>query len=298
MASQVMRSLSELEDFASHSSSHRNRQDPISERHGLSTAQLQRASLPYRRRDIKDTGETPCSREITPLQLHSAVAQTAISKSTLESGSTHFKEQALTWAHRLYSNLLASMQQPRHSTTHGTSSSRQLQTRMYPKPPRQSLPKRTCESSPHSQNHENLKKPDGLLFGQRNLLPYFKDLEQQCSTLSNRPQNEDCPFSEQSHSPNHPDPPLKSNHSAIYLTPPAVYQLYGRDSRFPAIFNQHEPSLAKTANIALELLEQLCQESSSEWTEGMLLGGCLAFGLGQHAKAMELNMRILSRDPK
>ncbi|KAL9584021.1 MAG: hypothetical protein Q9212_002362 [Teloschistes hypoglaucus] len=41
---------------------------------------------------------------------------------------------------------------------------------------------------------------------------------------------------------------------------------------------------------------QLCQESGWEWIDGMLLGGCLAYGLGDFRKALKWYTKVLSCD--
>ena len=51
-----------------------------------------------------------------------------------------------------------------------------------------------------------------------------------------------------------------------------------------------------TAVHAMELLSKLCQESDWTWTDGMLLGGCLAYGLGEYSKAFKWYSKVLSCD--
>ncbi|KAL8694964.1 MAG: hypothetical protein Q9218_000436 [Villophora microphyllina] len=72
------------------------------------------------------------------------------------------------------------------------------------------------------------------------------------------------------------------------------------DARVPTSIGmqtQNEPSPAAAAVTAIELLSRLCQESGWEWTDGMLLGGCLAYGLGDFGKAMKWYSKVLSCDP-
>lgn len=57
-----------------------------------------------------------------------------------------------------------------------------------------------------------------------------------------------------------------------------------------------EPSPAAAAVTAIELLSRLCQESGWEWIDGMLLGGCLAYGLGDFRKALKWYTKVLSCD--
>jgi hypothetical protein len=57
-----------------------------------------------------------------------------------------------------------------------------------------------------------------------------------------------------------------------------------------------ENSTTANAISALEMLSHLCMESGWEWIDGMLLGGCLAYGLGDYHKAMRWYSRIIARD--
>jgi hypothetical protein len=52
------------------------------------------------------------------------------------------------------------------------------------------------------------------------------------------------------------------------------------------------------AKAALEMVENLCEESNWSWIDGMLLGGCLAYGLGDFVKALEWYKKIVSIDPR
>ncbi|KAL8901974.1 MAG: hypothetical protein Q9207_004941 [Kuettlingeria erythrocarpa] len=60
---------------------------------------------------------------------------------------------------------------------------------------------------------------------------------------------------------------------------------------------QADSSPAAIAVTALEMLSRLCQESGWEWTDGMLLGGCLAYVLGDYGKALRWYSKVLSCDP-
>jgi len=76
-------------------------------------------------------------------------------------------------------------------------------------------------------------------------------------------------------------PPRKASASAL--------------SRLSAGQQNENPTLAVAAS-ALEMLSHLCMESGWEWVDGILLGGCLAYGLGDYHKAMRWYSRIIVRD--
>jgi tetratricopeptide (TPR) repeat protein len=64
-------------------------------------------------------------------------------------------------------------------------------------------------------------------------------------------------------------------------------------------FNQtfrHEPPPSMIAASALDLITKHCEESKWEWVDGILLGGCLAYALGDYQKAQEWYKHILKLD--
>jgi hypothetical protein len=52
------------------------------------------------------------------------------------------------------------------------------------------------------------------------------------------------------------------------------------------------------ARASLEMLTTLCEQSGWGWVEGMLLGGCLHYGLERYEEALEWFKRIVSLDPR
>ncbi|KAF2479457.1 glycosyl transferase family 41-domain-containing protein [Neohortaea acidophila] len=52
------------------------------------------------------------------------------------------------------------------------------------------------------------------------------------------------------------------------------------------------------AAVALTVMTTLCQESDWCWTDGMHLGGCLAYGLGHYEKALKWYRKVLKMDPQ
>ena len=52
------------------------------------------------------------------------------------------------------------------------------------------------------------------------------------------------------------------------------------------------------ARASLEMLANLCEQSGWKWVEGMLLGGCLYYGLERYEEALEWFRRIVSLDPR
>ncbi|EGE05203.1 UDP-N-acetylglucosaminyltransferase [Trichophyton equinum CBS 127.97] len=55
-------------------------------------------------------------------------------------------------------------------------------------------------------------------------------------------------------------------------------------------------SISEKAVSALEMLGSLCKESGWTWIDGMLIGGCLAYGLGDYNRAMRWYNRVINQD--
>jgi hypothetical protein len=56
------------------------------------------------------------------------------------------------------------------------------------------------------------------------------------------------------------------------------------------------PSLI--AKSSLEMLTNLCEQSGWKWVDGILLGGCLHYGLEHYEDALEWFKRIISLDER
>ena len=55
-------------------------------------------------------------------------------------------------------------------------------------------------------------------------------------------------------------------------------------------------NIQTTASLALEALERLCQDESEPWIDGVLLAGCLAYGLEDYPRALKWFEHILKHD--
>ncbi|CAI0653463.1 unnamed protein product [Colletotrichum noveboracense] len=63
---------------------------------------------------------------------------------------------------------------------------------------------------------------------------------------------------------------------------------------FPSQFGRNSP--LANAKSSLEILTHLCEQSGWKWIDGVLLGGCLHYGLEHFEEAMEWFNRIISLD--
>ena len=211
-----------------------------------------------------------------------------------------FKEKVHVWAHRIYLSLLTSVHQSRRAALQTQrDGDRNTQPNIYPKAPRQPsfhssvLPGRAFSSqvnAPHSfgpSNHSN------------NLSSRF--FKSQAHTLDTFALEG---FKRKSqHSSIQDEQFLQSRQHNGYYTASPNPRLT-RDHRdhqnltLPAVAPEQESSAANAAIAAIELLERFCQESDWQWTDGILLGGCLAYGLGDYHRALKWYSKILHCDPK
>lgn len=57
-------------------------------------------------------------------------------------------------------------------------------------------------------------------------------------------------------------------------------------------------SLASAARASLEMLCHLCEQNEWKWTDGMILGGCLCYGVEDYEGALEWFFKVLALDPR
>ena len=224
-----------------------------------------------------------------------------------------FKERVLVWAHQTYMNLLTSIHQSRHngSAVH-VRDERKLHSSIFPKPPGVSSVHLACGTGPEAHIEPSLTTQPA----QAHIADCNSSLSRSSNVSNSRSILADKSFAYQSrdawgrHSTKRQ---LRKQQHEYQHTRGGRYR--SRNSQEPSDesntqWPQHEkeltasfeigaiPSPLTTALSALEILGKLGHESGWQWTEGMLLGGCLAYGLGDHARAMKWYSKVLACDPK
>lgn len=205
--------------------------------------------------------------------------------------NVEFKEKILSWAHSVYVDLLATIHQARrNSISNGGmdgQSQRFMKPSIYPKPPRQPGLDFSQSVAPEITRHNSYPSTQ-------------YDLQRQKLGLVTNPRIGDTPSVSIGHGNAHGRRPSLNQFSQHRNSDAQI-----RDTgRFPSatmapripggVFNDGSP--VASAVSALEMLSHLCMESHWEWIDGMLLGGCLAYGLGDYHKAMRWYSRIIARD--
>ncbi|KAI9809680.1 MAG: hypothetical protein M1825_000112 [Sarcosagium campestre] len=248
----------------------------------------------------------------------------------LSPDSVQFRDQVLLWAHGVYVDLLTSLQQSRKQGSQRAFGSGQHQHQrpgIYPKPPLQSglnlpaqgedisslkngtraLQNAAAEdrSNPFrrssltvdvgaSASSESTQGYSDLSFSQRSLgnapgsnrRPSLQQALQQRQLLSSAVQ---AGLSQQRSMPAPQSLQTLRRSSASTVSPPYPAQ---PDSTFVAA---PKTPIANAVG-ALELVTKLCGDSSCQWIDGMLLAGCLAYGLGDYSKALAWYSKILGID--
>ncbi|PSN71368.1 UDP-N-acetylglucosaminyltransferase [Corynespora cassiicola Philippines] len=223
-----------------------------------------------------------------------------------QSMNAQTREKVFSWAHSVYVDLLKYLQSTRKSNANGQNSNGHQQARphIYPKPPRQpganfSAPSSSSSSQAVARSHAFSSAPKLDLYSsaQSNYRNPDPTLNNPAATWSM----------------NGPDPNMhRHTWSQMplqqYANPHVLHQQpHGMDTMRTlrrmsgSIANVHQsfrhdmpPSM--TAASALEAITKHCEESKWEWIDGMLLGGCLAYALGDYQKAKEWYKHILGLD--
>ena len=217
-------------------------------------------------------------------------------------GNAQFKEKTLAWAHRVYLDLLATMHQSRRNESSGRhSAERHFPANVYPKPPRQPQFHAAMAIARDSTGNQNFGKSSlGQTPANSSALGKYQaphDVHQPGdappNSLGLRPPS--SIWNESWGSPHRISLQQSVSAHVGRNRPPQAFDYSGKN-----LYNTYkvEQSPATTALGALEMLSRLCAESDWQWTDGILLGGCLAYGLGDFARALRWYGRVLSCDPK
>lgn len=202
-----------------------------------------------------------------------------------------FRDKTFAWANKIYTDLLQTIRNNKdlRSGTNSTTGSRSIMKPpiIFPKPPKRSGSHFQFDPS----ERQSIRQQDSSL-------SYFRtptdnptyDVPSRPQTAIFRPQNPNDAYD------------FHSFHgtAAVPITPNTQYGVGGRIQEVPQIGvrTQGKPQLHpyESATSALQTIELLCQEAETPWVDGMLLAGCLAYGLGNFVKAEEWYRSVLIQD--
>ncbi|KAI4263379.1 MAG: hypothetical protein L6R42_001468 [Xanthoria sp. 1 TBL-2021] len=185
--------------------------------------------------------------------------------------NVRYNEQILIWAHRVYVNLLSFRQQSRRTGSN-------VQRPIHRYPPEQvlpQLPQGTSFRSRNTHNNHTARHSHYSADPYENDPASYPDVNGNSSLFSSHALGSESNFAG----------PCKSS---------SISSKHG--SLLP-LQTDHDASPTAAAVCAIEILSKLGQESGWRWTDGMLLGGCLAYGLGEYTKAFKWYSKVLQCDP-
>lgn len=308
-------------------------QDPLAQRnytsrqtHHKPLEGLWERSIPYHSRTTRPSQRHDVSQQQAPPDMHNwqGMRSHAIQFSPADLAqprNPEFKEKVLSWAHSVYVDLLASLHSRRKNASLAMVNG-QIGTfpkpNIYPKPPRQpssdfnSQSNKMDSNNGNNNNNNNSNNHNRTAGGNR--VPNFSSLPHRSLT---------GPMDV--HGVGHTDGsskflphgnPSGSHFSSSYQHLRGYNQhpnMHSADQQvldgfhtirrssglsMSPLYNPvtNHGTIMENALSALEILSSLCVESRWDWIDGMLVGGCLAYGLGDYDKAMRWYSRILHKD--
>ncbi|KAF2817401.1 uncharacterized protein BDZ99DRAFT_15183 [Mytilinidion resinicola] len=283
-----------------HSYHHGRNQGPEYQNLNLNTQFRQRAShTPLDVHSSHSSGQTTPVPDLTPVS-------TPISEFGPHSSNAQLRERVFNWAHTVYIDLLKYLQQTRRASAQSRHANGQPpRPNIYPKPPRQ--PGANFSSS----NTNNSGKTYDRRISNPGTLAQAVSAERDDPNFQNRQKRPSLSHSRSSSlwSPSpaeQRDPEAQRRASwQQQMASPGLMQLHGQmnDSartlrRTSGSITGLQPNVSPNAaaTSALESITKHCSESSWKWIDGMLLGGCLAYALGDYQKALGWYSRILDLD--
>lgn len=215
---------------------------------------------------------------------------------TPPNGNLRFKERVLMWAHRVYGSLLASIEQARRKSPSEQCLARSSQfSELHPHPPPRPYP---SWSNSHRRDNQTYIFPNKPMYSPSRDTG-TATIQLMMSDCHGKPSS--CTQIVVSQSMSIPSPPSGQSRQRLQLRDGALrsYLFASHSSYVPPHFSAdlHASSPLAAAVYAMEMLGRLCQESGLEWIDGMLLSGCLAYGLGDFNQAMNWYSKVLERDP-
>ncbi|CAA9960598.1 Spy O-linked N-acetylglucosamine transferase SPINDLY family [Pyrenophora teres f. maculata] len=206
------------------------------------------------------------------------------------------RESVFAWAHAVYVDLLRYLQSTRKANSQTPQGRTHHRPHIYPKPPRQpgsSFSSPSVGTNPSLERRVSYPTPShyassqsGTDFASRR--PQMPHTRSMSAWSMSGPDVNGQPW--QSMPPPHMVP------NGLGMEPPRPLRRMSGSvaSAHQSLRQGIPPSL--TAATALESITKHCEESKWSWIDGILLGGCLAYALGDYQKAQDWYKHILTLD--
>lgn len=226
------------------------------------------------------------------------------------------REETFRWALQRYRDLLShiNVNQQRQQHSRHSSGQQQLSLRpsFFPKPPKQSTPGSTTPTADirirNDSLHAKVEEDPPLHDAQPHSAPSASEDDSSTpraqSPASYEPENitrqtSIHPRRRSSHDQVIPmyDPQeaMRDHEHAVRdrsrtLRRSTASQVMGMDAG--------DNSPPAQATLALDYIASACRATDWQWTDGIQLGGCLAYGLGNYKRALQWFRRVLENDPR
>jgi hypothetical protein len=211
------------------------------------------------------------------------------------------REKVFAWAHSVYVDLLKYLQNTRKASTHQNSNGQPQPARphIYPKPPKQPAAKISsipsgATSQQQSQNTQYDSQPsiptNSHEFFQRPVHHRSSSAWALGAADPNMQRPSWYAAQQQPYNPN-------ANYSQVSSMEP-LRPLRRMSGSITGLHQTHRPEVppSMTAASALDAITKHCEKSEWNWIDGILLGGCLAYALGDYQKAQDWYKHILKLD--
>ena len=238
----------------------------------------------FQQRSLLVPGYTPCVDANNPTV-----------PPTHKTGQAQFKERILAWAYRTYCSLLSSIETSRREQHDNSMLNNPSGNDWHP--PRRPYPSWSRSSSNLSgpMSEAKVSQRDSGYAENSSYQPQIIDApgnhwNYSYNSASSKPQEVDSPYASGGHN---------QRGTGVNIRSSRPHQVASHSSYVPPLLmpGSEPKSPSSAAMNAMDILSRLCQESHWQWLDGMLLTGCLAYGLGNYSKATKWYLKILRRDP-
>lgn len=214
---------------------------------------------------------------------------------TLATERLAYRDRTFSWAYRVYIELLAQIQrESKGGQQHAASGHRRPHGKpaIFPRPPQRS----TSHFSAPLVSKPDRCEPSFGRSGQDQQTRDSGNIHDRPTTAVHSPR----------HAPDFGANTRKTGRFNLTNVAPGTGQGCGGISAQGQLQRPAQPFVnfpdaqqsASNALSALDAIESLCHDNDVSWTDGMLLAGCLAYGIGNYNRAQAWYQKVLKQDPK
>lgn len=185
-----------------------------------------------------------------------------------------FREKMLAHAHRSYLELLAYLHQNKRSPHRSSTPRTANRIIIFPKLSKSSSHSSSGSASPHSQAELDFRKVGGA-----------------SPPTNSQIETHAAPYVQSVN-----DQHLRGNRAHGTTLHHASGPNGGTLDSRPLARDRARTTPLTSAKASIEMLTNLCEQSDWKWIDGMLLGGCLHYGLEHYEQSLEWFQRIISLD--